>query len=217
MITIKNPNSGLPLLMKMLETYGEYSGYALNIHKTQVMTFNYTPTEELNIMYSFNWNAPFIKYLGVIFVIAAQLFNINYNCNNKKIYDDLDGWSLLPLYFGSRIRSIKMNILPRLLYLFLSLPVEIPLKQFREWNKDISRFIWNKRRTRVKFSTLQLPEERGGKALPSLRDYYLAAQLRSLTYWCNSSYVAKWKTMELSIMDSPIQSLLGCVGMEKKK
>jgi len=43
--------------MKMLETYGEYSGYALNIHKTQVMTFNYTPTEELNVMYSFNWNA----------------------------------------------------------------------------------------------------------------------------------------------------------------
>ena len=57
LITKKNPNSGLPLLMKMLETYGEYSGYALNIHKTQVMTFNYTPTEELNVMYSFNWNA----------------------------------------------------------------------------------------------------------------------------------------------------------------
>jgi len=91
----------------------------------------------------------------------SQLFNINYNCINKKKYDDLDGWSLLPLDFGSRIRSIKMNILPSLLYLFLSLPVEIPLKQFREWNKHISQFIWNKQRPRV-----------------------------------NSSYVAKWKTIE---------------------
>ena len=217
LITIKNPNSGLPLLMKMLKTYGEYSGYALNVHKTQVMTFNYTPTEELNVMYSFNWNAPFIKYLGVSLPKdMSKLFNINYNCINKKIYDDLDGWSLLPLDFGSRIRSIKMNILPRLLYLFLSLPVEIPLQQFREWNKHISRFIWNKQKPRVKFSTLQLPEDRGGKALPSLRDYYLAAQLRPLIYWCNSSYVAKWKTMDLSLTDAPIQSLLGCVGMEKK-
>ena len=50
LITIKNPNSGLPLLMKMLETYGEYTGYALNIHKTQVMTFNYTPTDKFCIV-----------------------------------------------------------------------------------------------------------------------------------------------------------------------
>lgn len=181
------------------------------------MTFNYTPTEEFNTMYSFNWNTSYIKYLGVSLPKdMSQLFNINYNCISKKIYDDLDGWSLQPLDFGSRIRSIKMNILPRLLYLFLSLPVEVPLKQFREWNKHISRFIWNKQRPRVKLSTLQLPEERGGKALPSLRDYYLAAQLRPLVYWCNSSYVAKWKTVELSLTDVPIQSLLGCVGMEKK-
>lgn len=183
LITIKDPSSGLPLLMKMLETYGEYSGYVLNLHKTQVLTFNYTPTEELSTRYSFNWNSSCIKYLGVSLPKdMSQLFYVNYNCISKKIYDDLDGWSLQPLDFGSRIRSIKMNILPRLLYLFLSLPVEIPLKQFREWNKHISRFIWNKQRPRVKFSTLQLPEEKGGKALPSLRDYYLAAQLRPLRF-----------------------------------
>jgi len=94
--------------------------------------------------------------------------------------------------------------------------VEIPLKQFKEWNKHISQFIWNKQRPRVTFFTLQLSEEKGGKAIPSLRDYYLAAQLRPLIYWRNSSYVAKWKTMELSLTDASIQSLIGCVGMEKK-
>lgn len=61
LITIKDPSSGLPLLMKMLQTYGEYSGYVLNIHKTQVMTFNYTSTEEFTTMYSFNWNSSNIK------------------------------------------------------------------------------------------------------------------------------------------------------------
>lgn len=97
--------------MKILETYGEDSGYVLNIHKTQVMTFNYTPTEEFNTMYSFNWTSSYIKYLGVSLPKdMAQLFNINYNCISKKTYDDLDGWSLQPLDFGSRIRSIKMNV-----------------------------------------------------------------------------------------------------------
>lgn len=110
LVTIKDPNSDLPLLMKMLGTYRKYSGYVLNIHKTQVMLFNYTPTVELNAMYSFNWNSSYIKYLGVYLPKdVSQLFNINYNCINKKIYDELDGWSLLPLDFGNRIRSIKMK------------------------------------------------------------------------------------------------------------
>ncbi len=85
LITIKDPSSGLPLLMKMLETYGEYSRYVLNIHKTQVMTFNYTPTEEFKAMYSFNWNSSYIKYLGVSLPKeTSQLFNINYSCISKK-------------------------------------------------------------------------------------------------------------------------------------
>ena len=134
----------------------------------------------------------------------------------KKICDDLWGWGLLPLDFGSRIRSVEMNILPWLLYLFLSLPVEVPENQFREWNKHISRFIWYKR-PRVKFPTLQLSEGEGGMAPPSLKDYYTSAQLKPLVYWCNPSYVAKWKTVGLFLTDIPIQSLLGCVGKEKEQ
>ena len=54
-------------------------------------------------------------------------------------------------------------------------------------------------------------------APPSLKDYYTSAQLKPLVYWCNPSYVAKWKTVELSLTDTPIQSLLGCVGKEKEQ
>ena len=217
LVTIKDPGLGLPLLMTMLKGYGEYSGYILNVHKTQVMVFNYTPTREIKEKYNFNWHLSHIKYLGVkLPKDLSQLFDINYKCVTQKIYDDLDGWGLLPLDFGSRIRSDKINILPRLLYLFLSLPVEVPVKQFRDWNQHIARFIWDKKRPRVKLSILQLPEERGGMALPSLKDYYVAAQLRPLVYWCNSSYVAKWKTMELSLADVPLQSLLGGIGLGKE-
>ena len=41
----------------------------------------------------------------------------------------------------------------------------IPQKQFREWNKHLSRFIWDKKRPRVTFCTLQLPGKVGGMAL----------------------------------------------------
>ncbi len=90
------------------------------------------------------------------------------------------------------------------LYLFQSLPVEVPLKQFREWDKWISRFIWRGWRPRIKFKTLQLSKEKGGRALPCLFDYYKAAQLRSLVCSCNPDYTAKWKDLEISQLTIPL-------------
>lgn len=118
----------------------------------------------------------------------------------------------LGLPLDSRIRTIKMNILPRLLYLFTALPVEVLPKQFRERDKHLSRFIWNNKRPRVRYSTLQLPGKMGGMTLPCLKDYHLLAQLRPLVCWCNSAYEAKWKDIEPSLMDIPVQSVLGCPG-----
>ncbi len=116
----------------------------------------------------------------------------------------------------NRIDTIKMNMLPRLLYLFQSLPVEVPLKQFREWDKWISRFIWRGRRPRIKFKTLQLSKEKGGRALPCLFYYYKAAQLRSLVCCCNPDYTAKWKDLEISQLTIPLQSLLGSKTLYKQ-
>ena len=90
------------------------------------------------------------------------------------------------------IESVKMVILPRLLYLFHSLPIEINEQQFMEWDKLISRFIWMGKKARIKFKVMQLPKEKGGMALPNLKDYYNAAQLRPLVCLCDSHFRARW-------------------------
>lgn len=86
-----------------------------------------------------------------------------------------------------------MNILLRLLFLFQSLPVEVPPKQFNEWNRLNSTFIWGKPKPRIRFQTLQLPKDKGGMALSCLEDYYRAAQFRFLVCWCDPKCEAKWK------------------------
>ncbi len=72
----------------------------------------------------------------------------------------------------------------------------------------MSRYIWQGKRPRIRFKTLQLKKAKGGWGLPSLRDYYWAAQLRPIICWCNPSYDAQWKNIEEGLTSIPIQALM---------
>ena len=127
LLYLEAPGPSVPRLMDVLQTFGTYSGYVLNVHKTQALVYNYAPQEELKSRYNFTWSSSSIKYLGVnLPKDTPKLYCMNYDHINKKIYDDLDRWNSLALDLSSRIETIKMNILPRLLYLFQSLPIENP-------------------------------------------------------------------------------------------
>ena len=153
-----------------------------------------------------------MKYLGVnIPKNVSNLYNLNFDLLNKKLKEDMKRWNLIPiLSFESRIESVKMNILPRILYLFQTLPIEINDKQFNEWDKLLSRYIWQGKKPRIRFQTLQLSKNKGGLALPCLKDYYVSAQLRILFCWCVSDYKARWKEIEENISGTmPIQARIG--------
>ena len=71
--------------------------------------------------------------------------------------------------FETRIEVIKIYLVPRLLYLFQSIPQMIPETQLRHWDKLVSRFIWAGKKLRVRYKTLELPKEEGGLSLPNLK------------------------------------------------
>lgn len=122
----------------------ENSGYKLNVQKTHVLTFNYQPSRYLREKCHFNWEENSSKYFGVnIPRETTSLFDVNYKPLSSKIKSDIARWKLIP-YLGlhSRIESIKMNVLPQFVYLFQALPIEISKQHFKEWDKLISRFIW---------------------------------------------------------------------------
>uniref|UniRef100_A0A3Q3BC05 ribonuclease H n=1 Tax=Kryptolebias marmoratus TaxID=37003 RepID=A0A3Q3BC05_KRYMA len=210
LVTLTEPEISLHNLLSLLKTFGTYSGYKLNLKKTQTLSFNYQPSPRIQKMSRFNWDNKLIKYLGVnIPAELSDLFEYNYTPLIEEIRADLQRWSLLTMNLYNRIDIIKMNLLPRLLYLFQALPIKIPDEQFRNWDRIISNFIWAKQKPRVKFQTLQLPKERGGWALPHLEDYYRAAQMRVIVGWCDPTCETKWKEIDLSYSDTPLQSSLG--------
>jgi len=186
LMTLSNPTVSLPKLLHLLEEFGSYSGYKLNLDKTQTLTFNLSPHGNTYKTCKFKLANSIMKYLGVqIPKDLSTIYDHNYTSITADIKTDLSRWSLLPTNMYNRIDIIKMNILPRLLYLFQSLPIEIPPKKFNEWNRLISTFTWAKQKQRIRFQTLQLPKDKGGRALPYLEDYYRAAQLGFPFGWCD--------------------------------
>uniref|UniRef100_A0A8C1J4Z2 Reverse transcriptase domain-containing protein n=1 Tax=Cyprinus carpio TaxID=7962 RepID=A0A8C1J4Z2_CYPCA len=142
-IYLSNPDYTFPKLLMLLKDFGGKSGYKLNISKTQVLCIKYRPADSIRRSYKLKWDSGKIKYLGVYLTRELNtLYEANYNKVNEIIQKDLTKWATLVMDLSSRIEVIKMNVLPRLLYLFISLPICIPKTQFDKWDKQVSRFIW---------------------------------------------------------------------------
>lgn len=71
-------------------------------------------------------NGSFV-YLGIHVTNRFEnLFKANFSSLLTRTKEDLERWSLLHLSLAARINSIKMNTLPRFLYLFQCLPMFLP-------------------------------------------------------------------------------------------
>ena len=192
LIFLSQPSTSLPVLMSSMDMFGKLSGYKINIQKTQVLTFNFNPPYDLVTKYNLSCNKKSMKYLGInLTQDISKLFEANYIPLNHRIKSDISRWNHLPfLSLTSRSELVKMVILPRLLYLFLSLPIEVSDRQFMQWHKSISRYIWMGKKPRIKFKVMQLSKDKGGMALPNLKDYYYLAQIRTLGYLCDPQFKA---------------------------
>jgi hypothetical protein len=62
----------------------------------------------------------------------------------KKEIEELRKWRDLPWSWVGRINIIEMTILPKTIYRFKTIPVEIPTPLFKDMEREILKFIWKK-------------------------------------------------------------------------
>ncbi len=156
------------------------------------------PTE-LEGRVHFRWTNKGFRYLGIIITpLTSQLFDANYGKLINEITKDMTRWEILPLTLSGRIETVRMNVMPRLLFLFQSLPSIVSDSILKSIDKIISKFIWQNKKARIKYKTLLCPKEKGGLNLPNIKYYYYSAQLKPLIMWIMEETDTIWVGMEQS-------------------
>uniref|UniRef100_A0A670HWB0 Reverse transcriptase domain-containing protein n=1 Tax=Podarcis muralis TaxID=64176 RepID=A0A670HWB0_PODMU len=184
-VTLEEPTESIKEILEEMEQFGKLSGFRLNKTKTKMIVKNMDQDKieslkqqtEIEVVKK-------IKYLGIwLSDKNIDLYQYNYIPMWKEIKKDLEVWNRLKLSLWGRISMVKMMVLPKLLFLFQTLPILKGTKSFGEWQKVISRYVWEGKKPRIKFKLLTDTKERGGFGLPDMRLYYEAACLCWLRDW----------------------------------
>ncbi len=157
-----------PPVLTLLSEFGQISGYKLNLTKSELMPINKAASEIPLSSMPFKASLHSFKYLGVhVTKCFANLFHHNFSPLLSRLTKDFHRWSLLPLSLVGRMNCVKMNVLPKFLYLFQSIPIFIPKSFFVTLDSSISQFIWNGKTPKIRKSILQKPRHLRGLALPN--------------------------------------------------
>lgn len=76
-----------------------------------------------------------------------------------------------------------MTILPNILFLFQTLPLEPPKDMLRTLQQELESFIWAGKRPSLRRNLSYRPSGEGGLGSPNLQDYYWATQIRTFVEW----------------------------------
>lgn len=93
-----------------------------------------------------------------------------------------------------------MNFLPRINFLSFMLPLSPPPRFWERLQKAVSKFIWNCKRPRLKFSTLLRRREAGELSLPDFKLYYWAFVIGPLNVWFDRSADVAWLPLDKSLV-----------------
>ena len=186
LLFLTDPLLSLLILLSELNSFHKLSGLFINTNKCSALPINIPPNllSSLQNNFCFKWSTTSFKYLGVHITSSHKLlYNANYLPLFSQIRSLLSSWFSYHISFLGRICAFKMTILPKLLFYFRALPINVPKSRIDALQREINKFIWYNKKPRCSYILMYESQPKGGLGLPHLWAYFLAARLTHIVQW----------------------------------
>ena len=101
-----------------------------------------------------------------------------------------------PCSWIERLNIVKMALLPKAIYRFITIPTKIPTDVYVEIDKVTLKFTCKYRGPRITKTILKKNKD-GGFTFPYFKTYYKATLIKILWYWHKYRHTDQWNRLRV--------------------
>ena len=159
----------LKAIHEELEKFKWQSGFTVSYEKTTIYRIGSLrhSNAQLYDMNQFTWSNQDINVLGIT-IAHEEILDKNYQQMVKKTEGILNSWTNRGLSLIGKIQVVNTLVASLFVYKMMVLPT-IPQQIIKKIDNVIRQYIWNGKKAKISYKTLQNPKDQGGLNLVDLK------------------------------------------------